>query len=256
MRLTLISLTLILCFGFSVSAQDVDKMPTIAVTGTVELEVVPDEVVFSLEVTKLDKDLQTAKRLNDESVSKILELTRRFGVTPQNVKTTAITVEMKYETVRNQKTKIYDEDGDEVVKRVFKGYEISKTVVARLTDVSRFEEFFEEALKTGVTEVSNVGFETSKFREYKIQARELALKAAREKAIAMTAAIGQTIGKAIYIGEGEGIVSVANRSNNFVITGQDNNDNRSTGNFQGVTTTFALGAIKVKSSVTIIFLLN
>jgi uncharacterized protein YggE len=256
LRLTLISLMLILCFGFSVAAQDVDKMPTIAVTGTVEIEGVPDEVVFSLEVTKLDKDLQTAKRLNDESVSKILELTRRFGVTPQNVKTTAITVEMKYATLRDPKNKIYNEDGEEIGKRIFKGYEVSKTVVARLTDVSRFEEFFEEALKTGVTEVSNVSFETSKFREYKIQARELAMKAAREKAMAMAAAIGQTIGKAIYIGEGEGVVSLVNRSNNFVISGQDNNDNRSVGDFQGVTTTFALGAIKVKSSVTIIFLLN
>lgn len=256
MRIALISLTLVLCFSFSVPAQDVDKMPTIAVTGTVEIEAVPDEVVFSLEVTKINKDLQTAKRLNDESVSKILELTRRFAVLPQNVKTTAITVEMKYETVRDTKIKVYDEDGDEINKRIFKGYEVSKTVVARLTDVSRFEEFFEEALKTGVTEVSNVSFETSKFREYKIQARELAMKAAREKAIAMAGAVGQTIGKAIYIGEGEGVVSVANRSNNFIIAGQDNNDNKSAGNFQGVTTTFALGAIQVKSSVTVIFLLN
>jgi uncharacterized protein YggE len=256
MRTALISLTLILCFSFSVAAQDVDKMPTIAVTGTIEIEAVPDEVIFSLEVTKLNKDLQTSKRLNDESVSKILELTRRFAVAPQNVKTTAITVEMKYETVRDPKNKIYDDDGDEIGKKVFKGYEVSKTVVVRLTDVSRFEEFFEEALKTGVTEVRNVSFETSKFREYKIQARELAMKAAREKAMAMAGAIGQTIGKAIYIGEGEGVVSVANRSSNFVISGSESNDNRSVGNFGGVTTTFALGAIQVKSSVTVIFLLN
>ena len=74
MKNTLLFLVISLCFGFSAYAQDIDKMPTILVTGTAEVEVAPDEVNISLEVTKIDKDLQTAKRLNDESVAKILEL--------------------------------------------------------------------------------------------------------------------------------------------------------------------------------------
>jgi uncharacterized protein YggE len=234
-------------------AQDVDKMPVITVTGTAEVEVAPDEVSVSLEVTKTDKDLQTAKRLNDESVGKILELTRRFAVSPQNVKTNSISVGMKYETVRDPKNKIYDEDGDEIGNRVFKGYEVSKTIVVKLTDISRFEQFFEDVLKTGLTEVGNVSFETSKFRENRVQARELAMKAAREKAVAMAAAINQTIGKAIYIQEGIatggiGISANGNRglSNNFTVSGGSS----------GISTTFAPGAIKVEASVTISFLLN
>ncbi|MBC7909521.1 MAG: SIMPL domain-containing protein [Pyrinomonadaceae bacterium] len=253
---TLLLLTLFL--GASASAQDIDKLPTIAAVGTVEVEAVPDEVNISLEVEKIDKDLQIAKRLNDESVGKILELTRRFDVKPQNVKTAFISVEMKYETVRDPKKKVYDAGGDEIGIRVFKGYEVSKTVVIKLTDVSRFEQFFEEVLKTGITEVNNVSFETSKYRELKVEARELAIKAAQKKAMAMAAAVNQTIGKAIYIGEGEGIVSVSNRgrSNNFVIEGQDNNDNVPSANSSGLTATFAPGAIRVKSSVTIVFVLN
>ena len=61
-------------------------MPSVTVTGTAEVMVVPDEVVFSLDVTKTDKDLQIAKRQNDEVVAKVLELTRRFSVAPQDVK--------------------------------------------------------------------------------------------------------------------------------------------------------------------------
>lgn len=258
MRTILTVLFLALLWAMPASAQDIDKLPTITVVGTVEVEAVPDEVNFSLEVTKIDKDLQTAKRLNDESVSKILDLTRRFEVKPQNVKTAYISVEMKYETVRDPKKKVYDADGDEIGTRVFKGYEVSKTVVIKLTDVSRFEQFFEEVLKTGITEVRNVSFETSKYRELKVQARDLAIKAAREKAVAMAGAVNQTIGKAIYIGEGQGVASVSNsaRSNNFVIEGQDSNDNVASGNSSGVSATFAPGAIMVKSSVTIVFVLN
>jgi len=160
---------------------------------------------------------------------------------------------MKYDTIRDPKNKVYDEDGDETGKRVFRGYEVSKIVVVKLTDISRFEEFFAEVLKTGITEVGNVSFETSKFRENRVQARELAMKAAREKAVAMAAAVNQRIGKAIYIQEGiatNGISISANgnrgSSNNFTVSGGSGD----------ISTTFAPGAIKVEASVTISFLLN
>lgn len=251
--LTLFCLTLF--FVVTTAAQDVDKLPTIVSVGTIEIEAVPDEVNFSLEVTKLDKDLQTANRLNDESVSKILELTRRYGIRPQNVKTAYVSVEMEYENVRDPKNKVYDEDGDEIGTTVFKGYEVSKTIYIKLTDLSRFEQFFEEVLKTGITKVKNVSFETSKYKELKVQARDLAIKAAREKAIVMARGVNQTIGKAIYIGEGESIVSLSNR-NNFRIEGSDSNDNFVIGNAVGLSATFAPGAIVVKASATIVFVLN
>ena len=46
---------------------DVTKMPTVSVTGTAEIQVVPDEATFSLRVSKTDKNLQTAKAQNDEN---------------------------------------------------------------------------------------------------------------------------------------------------------------------------------------------
>ena len=91
---------LFLSLSFTSSAQDIEKLPVITVTGSAEVLVVPDEVIFSLDVTKTNKELQTAKRLNDESVAKILELTRRFSIAPQNVQTAATSVEMKYDSIQ------------------------------------------------------------------------------------------------------------------------------------------------------------
>ena len=91
----------------------------ITVSGTAEVQIAPDEAVFSIDVTKTNKDLQTTKRLNDESVGKILELARRFSISPQNVQTTQIGVEMKYESIRDAKTRVFSDDGDEIGKRVF-----------------------------------------------------------------------------------------------------------------------------------------
>lgn len=252
---TLLSLLLFtFCLAFSVSAQDIDKMPMITVTGTAEVMATPDEVVFSLDVTKTDKDLQIAKRANDEIVAKVLELTRRFSVAPQDVKTDAISVEGKYESVRDPKKKVYDEDGDEIGTKIFRGYEVSKTVTVRLKDISRFEEFFSEALKTGITEVNSVRFETSKLRENKDTARDLAMKAAREKAVSLTASIGQTVGKALRITEG----SIANQSYsaNYSNSTVSANIISTGGNFSESVATFAPGAIKVEAQVTVSFLLN
>lgn len=247
----LVVLAILLCGAMVLTqAQDIDKLPSITVSGIAEVQVAPDEVVFSLDVTKLNKDLQTAKRLNDESVSKILELTRRYSVLPQNVQTTHVSVEMKYESIRDAKTKIFDADGDEIGKRVFKGYEVSKTVTVRLTEIARFEDFFAEVLKTGLSEVGSVRFETSKLRENKDKAREMAIKAAKEKATAMAAAIGQTIGKAIKITEG--VISNPTYANLPL-------NNRVVGSgmeFSEPLTTFAPGAIKVEAQVTVSFQLN
>lgn len=251
MRKVLVFLILNLWLGLSVEAQDTDKLPVITVVGTAEVQVAPDEVVFSLDVTKTDKDLQIAKRLNDDSVRKILDLTHRFAIAPQDVKTDYISVEMKYESIRDAKTKIYNEDGDEVGKRVFRGYRVSKTVIVKLTDISRFEDFFSEVLKTGITEISGVHFETSKLREHKDKARDMAMKAAREKAVGLTAAIGQTIGKAIKITEG----NTANQNYGYVANARSNATAVGDSLTQSLAT-FAPGAIKVEAQVTVSFLLN
>ena len=250
MKRSTILIVILLCSAFSSSAQEIDKLPVIMVSGTAEVQVAPDEAVFSIDVTKTNKDLQAAKRLNDESVGKILELTRRFSILPQNVQTTQIAVDMKYESIRDAKTRIYSDDGDEIGKRVFKGYEVSKSVTVRLTDLSRFEEFFAEVLQTGVSAVNSVKFETSKLRENKDKAREMAMKAAKEKATAMAAAVGQTVGRAIKITEGTvGGQMFGNylANSNTVATG---------GVFTESLVTFAPGAIKIEAHVTVSFLLN
>ena len=116
MKRSTILIAILLCSVFSSSAQEIDKLPVITVSGTAEVQIAPDEAVFSIDVTKTNKDLQAAKRLNDESVGKILELTRRFSISPQNVQTTQIAVDMKYESIRDAKTRIYSDDGDEIVR--------------------------------------------------------------------------------------------------------------------------------------------
>lgn len=78
------------------------------------------------------------------------------------------------------------------------------------------------------------------------------MKAAYEKATAMTGAIGQKLGKAISIVEG----TLTNRG--YGISNITSNNQMSFGDFSDSKSvaTFAPGAIKVEASVKVRFLLN
>lgn len=254
MKKIILCLGLLLIFSTKFLAQDVDKTPQITVTGNAEVLVEPDEAYISLDVTKLDKVLDIAKKQNDETTAKILDVTRRFNIPTQNVNIRNFSVEVKNKIIRDLKKPVYDEDGDLTGEKVFIGYEVSKTVSIKFLELNKFEELFAELLKTGVTEVDSVTFETSKLRQYKDQARDMALKAAKEKATAMAGAVGQTIGKAIRITEG----TVSNTNLNYSANGMSNNT-RSIPTVETTSTSigsFTPGTITVSASATVIFILN
>lgn len=251
MKLIAISLLVSIVFTISLYSQDNVRTPTIHVTGIAEIMVPPDEVVFSLDVTKRNEDMKAAKNEADEVLRKVIELTRRFNIKPENVKTDYISVEKRYQSIRDPARRVYDEDGDEIVTKVFLGYDVSTTVTVKLTELSNFEQFFSEVINTGISEIGSVKFNSSEIIEQRKKAREMAMKAAYEKAAAMAGAIGQSVGKAIYIAEG---------------TIQDPRASSGLSNtistYGGPVTvtepvaTFSPGAIRVASQVTVTFLLN
>ncbi|MDT4969733.1 MAG: uncharacterized protein QOJ64_4470 [Acidobacteriota bacterium] len=247
MRRTLLFFALLLFVTVSgARAQDKSDPPLITVTGQAEVKVAPDEVVFTLEVEKTDKDLAIAKNQNDESVRGVLGLARRFKVAAQDVKTDYISVEMKYTT-----DLVPDTDGESSavrkVKREFVGYAVSKTIIIRFTDLGRFEDFFSEVLRAGVSRINSVEFRTSQLRKHRDEARALAIRAAKEKATALTKEIGQSIGKAYSIRE-EGYRSSAASNNFSTVTG---------GTFSADDdSTIAPGMITVTAQVTVSFILN
>ncbi len=231
------------------------EVPTIVVSGKAEIVVEPDYALISIDFSQTDKNLQTAKKANEDGVSKVLQLARRFSIAPADVSTNAISVSMKYISIRDPNRRIFDDDGDEVGVRTFTGYEVSRSVVIKLLDLAKFQDLFDEILKTGPTEIESVSFQTSRLRELKDKARDMAMAASREKAVAMTKAIDQTVGKAIKITENS-------NESNFLSTSSAMMANTTT-RFETTShlttrplASFSPGTIKVEASVTVIFKLD
>jgi uncharacterized protein YggE len=245
----LLRASLFLCLTLYVSTaaaqQQQPELPLITVTGQAEVKAPPDEVVFTLSVVKVNKDLLVAKEENDRSVRSIMELTRRYNVAQQDVQTDYIAVTPRYREARRRGAVV----GEEEAERIFEGYEVSKTVVVRLRDIKRFESLLSDILKAGVDRVRDIDFRTSEIRKYRDDARAMAIRAAREKALALTKEIGQTIGKAHTIreeGYSYGNSNISANSTN-VISGSYSSEENST---------IAPGMITVSARVTVSFLLN
>lgn len=152
----------------------------ITTTGDAEVRVVPDEVILTLGVETSDKDLKVAKDLNDQRVKKVLAVASDFGIDPKHVQTDHVSIEPRYR--------------DHYERRDFLGYFVRKSIVITLKDISQFEDLLTKALEAEVNYVHGIQFRTTELRKHRDEARALAIRAAREKAVALGKELEQSIG--------------------------------------------------------------
>jgi uncharacterized protein YggE len=185
MRVSLIQAFAILFFWLpwasGIHAQvNVEQPRTISVVGTAEIQVAPDEAILTLGIESQDKDLAIAKTQNDKRIKKMLAVARDSAVDAKYVQTSALTMGPEY--------------SEDKIPRLL-GYKVSQTVVVTLKDLSRYETLMTNFLRAGVNRVDGIQFIVSDPKKYREEVRVKAVRAAREKAIAMAAELGQTIGK-------------------------------------------------------------
>ncbi len=224
---------LVLCA--SVFAQDTTGVRLITVTGEAEVAAPPNEVVFDLTIQSIHKDLRTAKTQTDNSLKKIIDLARKYKVLDKDIQTDYIKLEPRYR------------GNDE--SRLFLGYSVRKDLLFTLKDVTQAESLLSELIESGVSRLNSVRFQTSEMRRFRDQARAMAIQAAQQKAIALTAQVGQKIGKAYSIEEDTArpYSMAANYSQNAISSSDESTDSSGT---------LALGQIKVTARVTVKFELN
>ena len=173
--------TLLLFTGLAVAE---DKLPArlVRVVGTSEVKVVPDRVVIELGVEKQNPSARVAKQAADVAARTILASLRQSGVDEKDIQTTFL-------SLQPQTT---------YIKKVRVSYFVAaQTMTVTVRDLTKLEPLLESLVKAGGNRIDSIQYETSDLRKYRDQARDLAVKAAREKAHAL----GQEIGKAQTIEE-------------------------------------------------------
>jgi hypothetical protein len=168
------------------SQADCTASRTISVSGTAVVNVVPDRALIQLGVQSNGLTPDSVEAVNAAAIQKVMKAVQGRGVAAKDIATDLYVIEPIYED--------YD-------SLYIKGYRINNVVAITLRDVSQTSPVIAAALKAGANQVLNVEFYTSELRKYRDQARELAMKAAAEKANALAGAAGAEVGCVLNINE-------------------------------------------------------
>jgi uncharacterized protein YggE len=165
-----------------------DDRPKITVNGEAVVYVKPDKIVISLGIETWDGDMGVAKRKNNDILRKALAAITACGVPEKEIQTDHLSIAPRWK--------------DEYRKGDFIGYFVRNTLVVNLTEAEKVEELATRTLEAGVTHLHGIDFQTTDFKKHRERARELALKAAKEKAEKMASVLGQSVGAPLQIAEG------------------------------------------------------
>lgn len=215
---------------------------TISVNGEAEVKVVPDQAIISVGVEVRSQVLVEARREHDKRVRAIRAAVAKLGVADADFQTDFVQLGMQYL-----------EDGITP-----KYYYTRKSIGMVVRDIQRLEDVLSAAVDAGATHIHGVELETTKLREFRDQARALAVQAATAKARDMAAAAGMSViggpthissaqyGARSWYGSGWGGRHGGMMTQNVVIDGGDSG----TGSAQGA---LGLGRISVTATVSIQF---
>lgn len=193
MRCTKIFLVVLTCMAAALWAHPQqatlrpDGRRSISVEGEAEIKVVPDRILLTFGIETSDKDLQKARQMNDSRARALIDAVRKEGVETKDIQTDYLDIEPRWDLTPRPEN--------------FTGYFVRKTVVVTLRKVPKFEDVLSVALGAGANYVLGVHFQTSELRKHRDDARALAIKAAKEKAVALAGQLNQGVGEPIEIQE-------------------------------------------------------
>ena len=245
MRLVVPSAFAVVALAFTASparAKDEPPPREITVSGDADVKAPPDQVILTLAVETDNKDLVAAEAENDARVKRVLEIaTKEFRIEPRHVQTDQISIEPRYRQEKSDATP------------VLMGYWVRKRLVICVKDLAKFQELLNALLRAGTNYVPGVEFQSTELRKYRDQARSMAMRAAKEKATAMAAEVGQKIGRPLSISENGGYYGYYGWQGNANAYAQNVSSSSPSESENSPEGSFAPGQIEVRANVTVRF---
>lgn len=193
---------------------------TISVTGSASLEIVPDEIYLQVDLKEYEKK-GTGKIDIDQIKRNFIKSCKDVGIVDS-----AISV-YNYEGSNGKQWVLKKKKDQEDLKATI-SYWIKLNSPAKVDElVNRLDD--DATINFFIAEVSH-----SKITEFRKQLKIQAVKAAKEKAVYLTEAIGEKVGNAITISEpDESYSGYNNRDNNKYTNILSNSANYSNGSYSG-----------------------
>jgi len=221
--------------------------PQINVSGSAEVRAMPDEIRLGVAVESRFAALNEARLDNDSKISAALAFLKQTGIPDRDMKTGFISVQPDYNLSQSRVTPA--------------AYIIRKSIEIRLTNTVAFQSVVTGLMTNGVNVIENVDFRTSQLRQYRDEARLMAVRAAKEKAKALSDELGVKLGRPYNVNatDNSSYLSGSSRYNNSIgVNNYVQNVSVSSGGgaSDNASDTFAVGQISITANVSISFLLE
>ena len=169
------------------------KGEPMVVTETGKATVVPDIAKVTLGIEAQGQSLKQVQDSVNKKSKALTDSLKKLGIEEKNIKTSNYSVSPEY-------------DYNQTPFRI-NGYRVSTSYEVKITDFEKVNDVLTIATETGANLVGNISFEVNEETKTKLmqEAREDAVKLAKEKAEGLAKAAGIRLGKIINVTESQGI---------------------------------------------------
>lgn len=228
----IITVALILCITVVVNAEEI-QVPHVSVYGTSEIQVVPDEMHWSLEVKTKGNEVGQAAEAHDKKVEAVLKFLKERQIEDKKIQTSRI--ELSENWVHRGRD------------RVKEGYIASTQIVFESAKLDEYRVIWLGIANIPDVSVRGVSFDTSERIKYQGEARLKAVKVAREKAEALAKALSSSIQEPLLIEENSAMLPGMFNTRNTMAAAQGGGAN---GSSLAPGTISVTGRVRVKFRIT------
>lgn len=219
--------------------------PLVTTTGNAEVKVTPDLADMRFDIEIRNPNLKDGLAQQVERMTRLVTTLKAAGIEDRDIQTSQVIINPVYQQEAQLQL------GTETAKIAF--YSISQSATCTLRDLKKITTLTAQAIDAGCNRVGGVTLRTSKLRQYRDQVRIQAVRAAKEKAIALAGELGCKVGKPNSITETSQDFQpygypVANMAQNVAI-GMAGGDGAASPAFEA-------GTISISATVTVAFLLE
>ncbi|MBC8064534.1 MAG: SIMPL domain-containing protein [Chlorobia bacterium] len=204
---------------------------TISVSGTGSVRVKPDIATASLGASKSSVKLSEAKASCDQTINQIKSSLKKSGVDDEDIRTVQYQI---YRVNANPQAGVRESQ-----------WKVVHMLQVRTEKPDKIASIVDAAVNAGATDVQNISFSVDSLAKHRTKSRELAIEAAKEKAMQLAALLKVNVGEVISVSEGgDGYYPMAQMSANMSMD---------SGGYGGGGSGISGGQIEVASSAQVVF---
>jgi uncharacterized protein len=208
-------------------------LPHITVYGTAITDVVPDEMLWSVQIRIVRQSPEDASAEEAKAVKEVLSFLKQLRVDDKRVQMS----QLQFGENREYSSSSW----------VKSGYYAKTDVAFKLTDFSQYQKLWTGLAKISGVSVESTSYDDSKRIEHRKETRKKALEAAREKAVEMAGILESQIQEPLEVEEDMSVNQWQSGNNNRNSVQNDENQNtREDGQL-------ALGTIPIQVRVKVSF---